>query len=293
MKKSLSLLAIIALMATYAIAQAPVYIGVPDVKLYAGKSLSSAFDLEVYNTKDAATTWSVVTGTDVASISGSSPNYYGLVEASSTWRAVAFKGVNEGGEGIANQVVKYSTYLVKKLGRVALGSPSDSATVDLSAMVNAAGTPSYPGNAVWPESFADANAVVAESGITASIDTGTKLLTVSNSAALSGKKLVRIEAGPSATINPADYDKGILQVYPNLVVNGKFNSGLSDWTTQVYGDGTGIGTVTVEANYLGKTNVFKVAQTPGQKAKTTQVISVTPNQWYTARAKVATDATNI
>jgi hypothetical protein len=283
-------------MASYAIAQAPVYTGVPDVKLYAGKSLSSAFDLEAYNTSDAATTWSVVTGTDVAFMaSGSTPGYFGLVEASSTWRAVAFEGVNEGGPGIANQVVKYSTYLVKKLGRVALASPSDSATVNLAAAVNVAGAgTSYPGDVAWPESFADTAAVVADAGVNAAIDTATKLLTVSNAAALPGKALVKIEAGPAATINAADYDKGILQVYPNLVLNGKFDSTLSNWSTEIYGDGTGTGTITVEASYLGKTNVYKAAQTAGQKAKATQIIGgLTPNQWLTARAKVATDATDV
>jgi hypothetical protein len=285
-----------ALMVSYAMAQAPVYTGVPDVKLYAGKSLSSAFDLAVYNTSDAATAFSVVTGVDVATISAGAPgsiSYYGLVEASSTWRAVAFEGVNEGGPGIANQVVKYSTYLVKKLGRVALAA-SDSDSVSLAAAVNVAGTtPSYPGTATWPASFADTNAVVADAGVTASIDTAAQTLNVSNAAALTGKKLVRIEAGPGATIDPADYDKGILQVYPNLLLNGKFDSTLSNWSTEIYGDGTGTGTVTVEASYLGKTNVYKVAQTAGQKAKATQIIDVTPNQWLTARAKVATDAASV
>jgi len=294
MKKYLSLIAIMALMVTCAMAQAPVYTGVPDVKLYAGKSLSSAFDLEVYNTSDAATAFSVVTGTDVASITAGAPgtvSYFGLVEASSTWRAVAFQATNEGGDGIANQVVKYSTYLVKKLGRAALGA-TDSETIDISAAVNSFGTPSYPGVAAWPASFADAAAVVADAGVTAVIDTTAKTLTVSNTVALTGKKLVKIEAAPATAPNPADYDKGILQVYPNLVANGKFDTSLTGWATDNYSDGTlPIPTPTVVANFAGKTNVFKANLTIGKKIKTTQVIAVTANQWLTARAKVATNAT--
>ncbi|MDI6785005.1 MAG: hypothetical protein QME64_13045, partial [bacterium] len=277
MKKYLSLIAIMALMVSYAMAQAPVYTGVPDVKLYAGKSLSAAFDLEAYNTSHPATTWSVVAGTDVATfdIAPSSPSYFGLVEASSTWRTVTFQAANDGGSTTASQIVKYSTYLVKKLGRVALGA-ADSDSIDVSAIANITGTPSYPGDVSFPPSFDDAAAVsVSTSDITASIDTGTKLLTVSASGAVPGKQYVYVEAGPDVTVTPADYDKGILQVYPNLVLNGKFNAALSDWTTEVYADGTGIGTVSVEAEYLGKSNVYMCAQTSGQKAKVTQVIAVT------------------
>jgi len=297
MKKYLSLIAIMALMVTYAMAQAPIYTGVPDVKLYAGKSLSGAFDLEVYNTSDAATIFSVVTGTDVATIGATAPgtvSYFGLVQASSTWRHVAFKATNEGGDGYANQVVKYSTYLVKKLGRAVLGA-ADTTVIDISAAVNSFGSPSYPGVTAWPASFAGAGAVVADAGVTAAIDTGAETLTVSNAAALSGKKFVRIEAAPATAPNPGDYDKGILQVYPNLLVNGKFDSGLSNWTTQLYADGTlPIPTPTVVASFAGKTNVYKANLTVGKKIKSTQIVlGTTPNQWLTARAKVATDSTNI
>jgi len=299
MKKYLSLIAIIALMVTYAMAQAPVYTGVPDVKLYAGKSLSSAFDLEVYNTSDAATIYSVVTGTDVAVISAGAPgtiSYFGLVEPSNNWRDVAFQATNEGGDGIATQVVKYSTYLVKKLGRAVLGA-SDSAVIDLSAAVNAFGTPSYPGVAAWPASFDDAGAtsVVADAGVTAAIDTAAQTLTVSNTVALSGKKLVRVEAAPAAAPNAADYDKGILQVYPNLAVNGKFDSSLANWTTENYADGTvPIPTPTVAASFAGKTNVYKANLAVGKKIKSTQIVlGTTPDQWLTARAKVATDAASV
>ncbi|MFB3897333.1 MAG: hypothetical protein ACE14V_13610 [bacterium] len=299
MKKYLSLIAIMALMVTYAMAQAPVYTGVPDVKLYAGKSLSGAFDLEVYNTSDAATIYSVVTGTDVATISAGAPgtiNYYGLTEASNNWRNVAFQATNEGGDGIATQVVKYSTYLVKKLGRAVLGA-TDSETIDISAAVNAFGTPSYPGVATWPASFDDggATSVVADAGVTAAIDTAAQTLTISNTSALSGKKLVRIEAAPATAPNATDYDKGILQVFPNLATNGKFDSSLSGWTTQLYADGTEpIPTPTVATSFAGKTNVYKANLTIGKKIKSTQVVyGTTPNTWYTARAKVATDATNV
>jgi len=298
MKKYLSLIAIMALMVTYAMAQAPVYTGIPDVKLYAGKSLSSAFDLEVYNTSDAATSgsYSVVLGTDVATITPASPgtiSYYGLTEASNNWRTVSFQAGNEGGDTTANQVVKYSTYLVKKLGRVALAA-ADSQSIDISAIANLAGTPSYPGSANFPPSFADAAAVVADAGVTAAIDTAAKTLDVSAATALTGKKLVRIDAGPDFTINPADYDKGILQVYPNLAANGKFDAGTTNWNVQIYGGASGMGTITIAANYNGKTNVFKAAQVAGQKVQATQIITgLTPGQWYTARAKVATDATDV
>jgi len=78
-----------------------------------------------------------------------------------------------------------------------------------------------------------------------------------------------------------------------LIINGKFDSALSSWSTELYADGTGIGTESVVASYLGNSNVYKIVQAIGQKAKVTQIVNVTPNQWYTARAKVATDATSV
>lgn len=293
MKKYLTLIAIMSLLASYAMAEAPVYTGVPDVKLFAGKSLSAAFDLEAYNTKDAATTWGVVTGTDVATfdIAPSSPSYFGLVEASSTWRNVSFKAENEGGVGYANQLVKYSSFLVKKLGRVSLAGSVDTASIDLSASVNTAASPSYPGAAVWPASFDAAGAVSADAGITADIDTTAKALIVSNAAPLSGKKLVRIEAAPGTSPNLADYDKGILQVYPNLLTNGKFDVNSSNWSFQPYVTGYTTGNISIVAGpFLGKTNVLKIDQAVNNNCKFTQIVPATAGTWYTARLKVATDA---
>jgi hypothetical protein len=187
--------------------------------------------------------------------------------------------------------VKYSTYLVKKLGRTSLGA-SDSKSIDLSAAVNAAGTPAYPGSVVWPSSFADVNAVVVVgTGVTAAIDTATQTLQVSNVAPLTGEALVKINAGPSFTISSADYDKGILEVYPNLVTNASFDSGTAGWNTQVYADGTlPFPIPTTVASFLGRTNVFKANLAVGQKIQSSQVVTTVPSQWYTARAKVATDA---
>jgi len=284
-------------MVSIAMAQAPVFTGIPDVKLYAGKSLSSAFDLALYNTSDAGSTFSVVTGVDVASITSGAPgtvSYYGLVVASSTWRHVSFSGTNAGGTGIGNQLVKYSTFLVNKLGRVSLIA-ADTAVIDISAAIDTAAVPSYPGATAWPLSFSTTGAVVADAGLTAAIDNVGKTLTISNAAALSGKKYVRIIAAPAAAPNLGDYDKGILQVYPNLVVNGNFNAALgSEWNVQNYADGTlPIPTPTIVASFAGKTNVFKANLTIGKKIQASQVIATSPSTWYTARAKVATDATDV
>jgi len=131
MMKYLSLIAIIVLMASYAMASAPVYTGVPDVKLFDGRQLSSAFDLEAYNTSDPTVTFSVITGSSYAFITTTSyAGYYATIQASSTLANVTFQGDNAGGSGFASQLVKYSTYLVNKLGRIALGA-TDSQTIDI------------------------------------------------------------------------------------------------------------------------------------------------------------------
>ncbi|MCX7919694.1 MAG: lectin like domain-containing protein [bacterium] len=69
-------------------------------------------------------------------------------------------------------------------------------------------------------------------------------------------------------------------------------SDTSRWYFEVYGDGTGPGTLSWLPGFSGQTGVVRIIQTPGQKGKLTMLFSVSSAGWYTARAKVATDITN-
>jgi len=161
----------------------------------------------------------------------------------------------------------------------------------ISAAVNATSVPSYPGAAAWPPSFGNSSSVTASAGLTAVIDTAAQTLTVSNSAPLSSMGEVIVNAGPSAAgPTDADFDLQLLQVYPNLVTNGKFDSGLTNWTSATYADGTGTVVPSVVSTYNGHTNVYKADLAIRQKVKTTQIFAVSAGHWYTARAKVATDS---
>jgi hypothetical protein len=71
------------------------------------------------------------------------------------------------------------------------------------------------------------------------------------------------------------------------------NSDTTHWYYEKYGDGTAAGTLTRLASYGGLNGVLKIQQTPGQKAKLSQVFSVSSPGWYIARAKVATDIATV
>ncbi|MDI6783949.1 MAG: hypothetical protein QME64_07630 [bacterium] len=64
------------------------------------------------------------------------------------------------------------------------------------------------------------------------------------------------------------------------------------WYFEKYGDATTAGSLSWSSNFAGQSGVLKMTQTPGQKAKLTQIFSVASAGWYTARAKVATDITD-
>jgi hypothetical protein len=64
------------------------------------------------------------------------------------------------------------------------------------------------------------------------------------------------------------------------------------WYFEKYGDGTAPGALSWVENYGGRSGVIQMTQTPGQKAKLTQLFSVPSTGWYTAKAKVATDITD-
>lgn len=67
------------------------------------------------------------------------------------------------------------------------------------------------------------------------------------------------------------------------------SSDITHWYFEKYGDGTAAGTLSWIDNYVGRSGLVTMMQTPGEKGKLTQVFSVPSTGWYTAVAKLATD----
>jgi hypothetical protein len=67
------------------------------------------------------------------------------------------------------------------------------------------------------------------------------------------------------------------------------SSDTSSWYWQVYGGGSGSGTLTWLSSSLSSTGVVKISQTPGQKGQLTYIFNVSSSGWYTAKALVYTD----
>ncbi|MFB3897016.1 MAG: hypothetical protein ACE14V_12010, partial [bacterium] len=88
----------------------------------------------------------------------------------------------------------------------------------------------------------------------------------------------------SSADNESLIDDNLLSAVNN---HGDFNvsSDTNYWYWQVYGDGTGPGSLNWDATY----GYIAIAQEPGQKGKLTQVFSVPSTGWYTAKARVWTD----
>ena len=71
------------------------------------------------------------------------------------------------------------------------------------------------------------------------------------------------------------------------------SSDTNHWFFEKYGDATTAGNLSWLSNFASQSGVIKMTQAPGQKAKLTQIFTVTSSGWYTAQAKVATDISDI
>jgi hypothetical protein len=81
----------------------------------------------------------------------------------------------------------------------------------------------------------------------------------------------------------------ITTTYFNNSGSFDFSSDTGNWLLEKYGNG-------ISAGYLSWISTYQcitLTQTPGQKAKLTQVFSVPSTGWYTAKARVLTDISNV
>ncbi|MCX7919622.1 MAG: hypothetical protein N3A72_08475 [bacterium] len=82
--------------------------------------------------------------------------------------------------------------------------------------------------------------------------------------------------------------------YVNQYGSFTSSSDTTRWYFEKYGDAISPGTLSWLNSFGGQTGgLLKITQTPGQKAKLTQIFTVTTSGWYTARAKFATDIADV
>jgi parallel beta-helix repeat protein len=69
------------------------------------------------------------------------------------------------------------------------------------------------------------------------------------------------------------------------IVNGSFDTSAAGWMVEVYGNGSGTGTWSWDTGWLGKSGVFKVVQSGGQKGQASQLFNF-PSEERNASASV-------
>lgn len=286
MKKSLLLIALLVISVS-AYAAAPQFPDIPDLKLVIGSGLTPAFDLECFNTGDAATTWAQ-----------GAQNFAGLSSVSSSWVLQggygsatvgdnSYTAANEGGTGTATNKVKWSTYRINKLPKVGL-SVGASATVNVGSYASGD-----------PESFGSANAIIVSDPAVSATWVDADNIQISLDSAISAPVFVDVIASPVAT--PAigyDQDKERIVVYPNLMTAASDFDAAADTTafgaeiSKATGTLMSIGhsaSVADGAGTVGNGVMTLTAADANQSIKITWLgsnqIAYSAGQWYTARMK--------
>lgn len=279
---------------------------VVDIKTLAGVGISGAFDLEAFNEgPDAATTyavvgesrnWGAVSISTVAGMAG----YLSKVDiasispvcSDSCYEWVYYKGENEGGEDSCYNILKYSTYLWKKIPPVILkaGSSNSTATITLTGYV----IDDFGGGlSTLPASFGYDTAIKGNfDPAKLSVEWADASTIVITQLVSMAPADVIIVASPNATeAYECNFDRGVIQVAENLVEEGYFDSAASTtkWAFLPFG-GASPGTYSWLANYAGRDGVIKISQAAAEKMSVSQIVGIEEGKWYTVKADILSDA---
>ncbi|MCX7919012.1 MAG: right-handed parallel beta-helix repeat-containing protein [bacterium] len=263
----------------------------PDIKLLKGYEQDEVFDLDRYILDTAASfTWETNPDIDQARIVINPDN---TVDYTLT-RTTAFVGIDSvsycaNWYAKSTSLVKYSTYLFERLGDAIIdnGNEVEHCWLDLRAVIIKDASSSYPtiykSTTKYDDPADNGKITVTLSGSTAEIVSSTAL-----------KSPVSVIFTVQKDTTGTDYDKALLRVYEIVNQNGHFDvaGDTTKWIFEVYGDGSGSGTLSWVTGYTDGSGVVKINQNPGQKGKLTQVFTVPKSGWYTARARIVTDVTS-
>ncbi len=276
----------------------PSYVNLPSLKLFSNQSLNNAFFLEQYNTGDMVTSYSIFNNFGgLITLNGStiSQDSYG----SSTVGTNTFIMRNSVGTSTVNNEVKYSTYKINKLPHVGL-------TVGSFWDVNMANYTYDSSGLALPPSFGIMDSLSTDNpAITATwSDNSTVQITLVST--LSGMANAYVTASPNTTTPfGGDVDVERIQVYPNLLSNGTFNTagdtiiwspmelapGRTTMATQQwipsYTDAAG-----TQANGVWQFTFANASSGVKATPSTSNWISITNGQWYTFRMRLVADTPN-
>lgn len=279
---------------------------VVDIKLFTCGSggISGAFDLEAFNTGGIATAYNVVfESRNWGAVSGfepgeagypSRPSYAGLCPTcvDTCWEYVVYRGENEYGSDITLNVVKYSTYLWKKIPPIVLKTNSSASTAILDVTQYVVDS-SY-GLLTIPASFGQPDSIINPSGeISVSWVENTALQFEALSELTEPVGVIVVASPKEEAPYDCDFDGALIKVCKNLVENGYFDSDTTIWEYWPFGYATSMGSYSWESEYLGQSGVLKISQVEGEKIAISQLIAIDSGKWYTARAKIATDIENL
>lgn len=260
----------------------------PDIKILKNNPLPSAFNLSTYA---AAAGWIPYYLGNVGSVSINAStkvvDYLTPLTSGFAMDTIVYVG---DGTSEYPSVLKYSSYLLPKLEPALVddGEKVENCGGDISAsIIKDSGTP-YPGYYFGEVVYlnpADTGKILATmSGSTGSIQP--------NAALIAPAQLI-LTVKPDSTSN--DWEKQTMDIYEILDHNNRFNSNsdTTGWYFQIYADGTGPGTLSWVSSYNGQDGVIQLTQAAGEKAKLSQIFTVSTPGWYTAKAKVATDISDV
>ncbi len=286
----------------------PVFVNLPDVKLFINQTLAPAFDLTLFNIGSAATTASIVT--DFLGVSSISTSYNGSIltsadiaytgYASATVVTNSYSLGNIYGAETASNLLKYSTYKIKELPEVGL-NPGESYFLNIANY-----TFDTTGLAI-PPSFGNVSAlIVSDTTLVNATWSGTTAVNITLIASSSATPVtVDIIASPNSN-SPfvSDMDKERVYVYTNLLSNGTFSTAID---TAAYGLEFAPGRTTLTpqswvSSYTDSQGLegdgvwaFNFADASSGIKGTpffSNYINLMSGQWYTARIRLVADAPN-
>lgn len=259
---------------------------IPDVKLLIGTSQSEVLHLNNYLNIDTTSNWTWTSKTTFANLNitpNSRVDYLDPLSPTAGLDTVVFRTADLCSD---KSVLKYSSYLLDRFPDILVdnGQTIANGTLDINSSITKKDEVSYPSFYIATTKYTYAG----DSGKLNLAWSGSSLI-IQPTAVLSRPAQIIITVKPDTT--NIDWDKALLWVYELANSYGQFtaSSDTNQWYFEQYSDGNGSGILSWSSAY----HMNAVTQSPGQKAKFSQVFSVPASGWYTAEARVGTDITEI
>ncbi|MDI6783626.1 MAG: hypothetical protein QME64_05960, partial [bacterium] len=264
---------------------------IPDIRLNIARTEHDLLQLNRYNLSGWNLIWNWASYTTFANISIDNNSWVDYNTPLSWTAGMDTITFTAPGYGSDQSRLKYSSYVFDgRLPRALVDNGKKIANCELKLsnyFVNLGAAP------LGPAQYSVATVRYSNSADTGklSISFSGDTIKINPTGTLKGTAEVVVKVYTSAA---NDWDKEIINVYEigNSYSRFTIGSDTSKWFYEIYGDGTGTGTLSWLSSFGSQSGALKILQNPGQKAKLTQIFTVPAPGWYTAEAKVATDIPN-